>query len=360
MSDVGIKDYSKLDIIIRPCQSGKTWEMLNSIKESVGDGIIHFIFCRNNLLETDQLSKRINQECKDKYRAFTNLTLGSMIMIMCTNQCRQEDVDWILNIIDKKVHIWIDEADKSLPSFSRYIEEWKDNINVEKITFITATPGKILKKYKNIPVHKSILNMGQYNSLKDCSWRLIRADTKCKTVVGYVDTVFKKIKKRHSIEKRTIWLIPANYQTRTHGDMVELLVEKYDFSVLVINGKYWRLFTNGQKYDIKDECKGLQISEWLPKIYEKYNLDKTRFAITGNKCIERGVTIQSKNFILTNIIIPPHFETNSDNLYQMIARGSGNIKTHMEKEIKIYCTHKTRSISLKMEREAMKYVTIKN
>ena len=55
---------SKLKIIVKPCQSGKTFTKLSQIKELIatneeGHKNVHIIFTDNSILQTIQLKERI-------------------------------------------------------------------------------------------------------------------------------------------------------------------------------------------------------------------------------------------------------------------------------------------------------------
>ena len=56
-------EVSKLELIVKPTQSGKTFIMLQEISKMLenNDEGIHFIFCDNQLLQTEQTCDRIDK-----------------------------------------------------------------------------------------------------------------------------------------------------------------------------------------------------------------------------------------------------------------------------------------------------------
>ena len=181
-----------LELIVKPCQSGKTFIMLQEIAKMLenDDNIIHVIFCDNQLLQTKQTSERVNEyedlsdyrvkenedgfetyrdkqgdvsiifSSKSKIKKWQELThyisKDYKSIILCSNRKRVDDIhNWITDLSKNKRYdedkfcIWIDEIDKNIKLFEDKLKIWNENKKIVRIGLITATPEAVLGPVKD-------------------------------------------------------------------------------------------------------------------------------------------------------------------------------------------------------------------
>ena len=176
---INVKGYSfelenntKVKLITKPTQSGKTFEMFKCLIELSklyeNQNCFNFIFCDNSLLQTNQLSQRFKnienlKSYEDKEgnksvifssKSKKTKKLDSIIhliasgknfknIICCSNKPRYSNLEYILTELDNInfiCNIFIDEADKfisgslfqffeSFAVFSRKSEKFRKNKN---------------------------------------------------------------------------------------------------------------------------------------------------------------------------------------------------------------------------------------
>ena len=364
---------SNLYLLCRPTQSGKTFCIINYISEMINSidstEYYHIIFVSNNLLETMQMNKRLdqklpgdsfilsskNKKCKNHREAMYNFIVeDKKIMICCKNPTRLDDVNNIVSNKKLKFCIWIDEADDMLKLAVPYINEWIANDDIIKTTMITATPEKVIKKYPKINIikQKQSYDPDKYVSLKDC--KFYNRSHYGNEIKGYADQVLKRKKNSDcKIKNSDIFYIPAGREKSKHHELKDCLVERHGFNVLIINGDGWTLY--GDDFDAPQNItiKNEQPSEALAYIYNKYKLNTKPFVITGCICIGRGVTLMSREVQITYAIFSQHFNINKDNAYQAVGRLTGNNKSFINKMPRIFCTPEFKDMVLDSEKEAM-------
>lgn len=391
---------SNLQIILKPCQSGKTFTKLTEIKRLISideaeSRSIHIIFTDNSILQTIQLKERITpflesgDEGYIEKKKFVVVTLSSKsrkcskpeallpflkkdktkIIISCANSIRFNDIDILVKSLNSfNFFIWIDEADKSVSNqFSIMINEWLTFDNVRKMTFITATPEPLLKVYgdiKLVPINEAY-DRELYHRFVDSDIRIVelekikKTDDETESVVSSkaVQYAHQILIKEEVIENNSKWFIPANHRMDTHDEMAFMLLKDFGFSVVVVNGngKFLHLPFTDEIINIDmlidTNC---EVSKWLAQVYIDYIPSSTPFALTGKLCLGRGITISSPELIFTHSIFPPVLAGRSSN-YQLAGRMSGNMKKWegYQKPI-IYCTSKFYDCIVLMEEASIK------
>jgi hypothetical protein len=125
--------------------------------------------------------------------------------------------------------------------------------------------------------------------------------------------------------------IPGNITKVSHEDISDLLLAR-GFAVLILNGtdKEIRLPNGEPTIDlfeyltIKDAAKAPpEFASTLVDLYAKYRLDRFPLAITGYMCVERGITVQSSEFLFDYAIVAPIRD--KAEAYQAMARVFGNV-----------------------------------
>lgn len=381
-------EQNKLYLLCKPCQSGKTGVVLSSIANYIHTmkdnndekRIINFVICDNSLLQTTQTKQRgddideittivlsSNSETSNYKDLYYELGTNNKInmVICCGNKRRLDDITEIIKCKENDpnwvFHIWIDEADKTITKKpEKYIRDFEQMSNVEKIVFITATPQNSLKKglistFKQLNlVNIDIVHTNKYLLFKDCEQLKFpfEAGEDCiQYTKRYLDNVEQP-------QIGQVWFIPG-LSTRNSHDKMEhmLLLEKHFNVVIKINGvnktitimEVNETTTNEITTKINITTHPIilgnenEVSKWLGEFYYENLMDEKKqwkIAITGNICIGRGITIQSERLdedkpqqcYISRAIYGPGIASGYNGthskckLYQLCARICGDIK----------------------------------
>ena len=388
----------KATIIVKPTQSGKTFQMLLGILsffKSAPDGVrrIQLIFVDNNLILANQTASRVSgcewfEDEENEYLMFSSKSKTSDAakiywemtnpsrerpvsnIIMCANNARFKDTEELIcrtaatnpNIF---FDLWIDESDKtfSSPKHSSLMYKFCQMNNVKSVTLLTATPGSNLRQFGeiNIVPMESTIVQDAYSSWTNATVNNIEASSS--DTVEYAESIIDTHLEAFVSGVRCF--IPADVFIETHEAMASMLVQK-GFAVLLINGvscdvlfkfgskKRQQLVRQGvvatlcgfnpEKY--KNGLNDIQASEWIADIYEALMLSSFPFAITGNLCIGRGTTLSSPKMCINRAILPPKEPKNRSSkelslarMYQLAGRINGNTKEFASWESPIvFCT----------------------
>jgi hypothetical protein len=366
---------SKIELLYKPTQSGKTFESIEYIKND--DESVHIFYVGNNLNEVNQLSKRIEEKLPNKsttlssksnhkYKVWSDIsTENKNIIIMCNNNFRRADLEYLsksIKNINKKIKIYIDEADERFtPTIKMFNEEIINRI--DKIIFITATPNKIVKKIPKIKLFplENIYNNKKYTSLKDCKFKIYDDDNDNfygKKNNWFIKEIINKYPK-DILKRKNVIFCPIERKKREHKSIKDKIFEEYgnnhEISCLIVNGEGWQIFTD-KKTSKTYELKNIKPEVLLKKIYTEHKLKRTTLFITGLLCIVRGITFTSKYVQITHGIFPHNFEKNKDFAYQLAGRLTGNNKKYLKSKPTIYCTKKFKDIVLTAENKAMNQI----
>ena len=416
-------------LLCKACQSGKTNEAFNDrITEqnckSINKRKLGIFICDNSLLLTRQTNIRatnsdiaiqgdiitmsskeqINQ-VKKLYKTIIN-NINLTTILCCGNGRRLKDISELLELLQKyleqyEVFIYVDEADKILHSKNakEQLKLWRENALIRRITLITATPQE--DESKGLAVNCGVLTLMPIKTIAApnyhylCDSRLIDTTSISASVnVDYIDEVFSKYI-TSGPQLGDVWFIPGEHKTETHDEIEDLLFTLGFNCVLKINGKqkqltYIETIVDSSKkinYKVhvktfenihKEICHGAddiefspytnELSKWLERYYIRNNgKQKWKFAITGNMCISRGISIQSPNCMITHAIYGPKCARSITGQYQLFARVCGNIKDFPNYKINgpptVFCNEYIFKKCCRMEQQANKlarYSQIKN
>jgi hypothetical protein len=369
---------SKLQCLILPAQSGKTRKVeeeiarFSCINRFFGNpDDLNIWISANNKMLVHQTTKRIqtdlcsssssdDEEESDaviKGSVFswtsgtkkTNITAKELVLevieervemiILCAHSVRIRYLKTLLEHLNaskyfnKKINIWIDEADKSINLWNKYPE--LINIpHLHQVTLVSATMDDVVKVFGRIRVRAyQVTHPACYRRLKDCITR--KEDGLASSPVEYVKHVLNK--HTHLSQPGMRAFIPGDFTQESHEEIAALLVSR-GFAVIIINGKSKEVrFPNGNVIDlvpyltVKDDIPD-EFCETLARICcdPEHGLDELPLAITGFMCVERGITFQCKpkedehnGFLFDYGIIPPI--TDKAEAYQTMARLFGNI-----------------------------------
>ena len=402
----GLVDENKKYMLVKPCQSGKTSEMLQRILASwyiVGAASdtpspINVVFSTNSILLSIQtlqraLVKNINvlrfdskakTSKKDEARngpevigkikqSLTGSTPIHMVTC-CGNSVRLADISSLIQSMPElQFNIWIDEADVVLGTdvAECHLNKWEASANVEQIVMITATPQEpdsgLCSRYGEIQllgnVHEAY--SGEYVAFSQCQHHP-EAFGKADTYLEYVDRVLTN----SPMGIGEIAYLPAKTRRKTHEAMQDMLLNNNHVNaVLIINGssKTLTFIEEGSRtvVDLYDhDFNKKEIGRVISEVYRKYGGDtKWRLAITGNLCIGRGISLHSPDcYISRGIFGPGVLSSKRRNyskalLYQMCGRVAGNIRENSGYSRfgppKIWCTTEHWQIACRMESIAM-------
>lgn len=375
-------------LLCKACQSGKTSEALydwvtaqmRNSEEKTNVRRIAFFICDNSLLLTKQTTVRATDDllalngdvvtisCKASIKRvsqlYNTITTNKVVntIVCCGNNRRLQDLSELLELIYKlydvyEFYIYVDEADKVLHSKKarEQAEIWRHHPLVEKLTLITATPQENISKglstdFGKLELHKmrSIL-ADTYQGLRDC----IHIDTPTINKITNVEYAEEVLTYMAEPKIGEVWFIPGEHKVITHDEMQTMLFKKGFNCVMKINGQKKEItYLKGIKQnadeleydvetktfkDIHEECVlagdeefspyNNEISRWLGHYYSKNDgQNKWKFAITGNVCISRGISLQSPECYITHAIFGPACSRSNAGKYQIYARVCGNVE----------------------------------
>lgn len=368
-----------------PCQFtiSKTTQCLQYIASLLNEELennihnITLVFTNKSLEETKQWKSRLNCKFTKKnivilssksndHRIIDTLTTEIMdnilkndyqklpnVIVMCTHSKRTEDCLKLIehcegwNVISnfkkqKEINLTLmfDEIDVSANltttiNFLKQINNFKDDIkkNIKSCIFITATPFKKFweKIGDNITLQNLLHDNGieysvedslkNYRKIKDHEIEYIE-DNRNPTVVA--KNVLKKIKNKKNT--KTVFA-PAGIKVDSHNEMKDMALD-YGYDVLIINGQNKSFTINKEKITINDFNKKHNINGELRDTLVKYRelYPNNNLLITGNMCIERGITFNTTGFNFTDMIISQTHAKNIPSLIQFLGRANGDIQ----------------------------------
>ena len=371
----------KLELIVKPTQSGKTFIMLQEISKMLNndDNTIHIIFCDNQLLQTEQLDDRVNKyddletyvseegdislilSSTSKIKKYTELTHhitnNLKTIITCSNKKRVDDINKLINNFstnknlnpDYKFSIWIDEIDKNIKLFKKFLDIWDKHIKIERIGLITATPKNVIETFNVIKILKleESYDREMYQSFADLEFKLLNFnDMDIDTYVQNIIVQFSNL-----IKEGQVWFIPGEVNITSHYNIKNILIEK-GFTVIIINGNSKQIFYDNKSEENLENENEDNLANFLGELYINKKLNLKKVAITGNLCISRGITINSDKMLITHAIFPTKIN-NLSNSYQLAGRICGNIKKFKNyKKPTVFCSLKFKNEIIIMENRA--------
>jgi hypothetical protein len=278
-------------------------------------------------------------------------------IICCTNKHRMKCVwelleklhkKFLKNNFQKKINIWIDEADDCIKIWNTYLFMLKGMIDtnfIQSIILMTATMKPVYKHLFSNNIEPQLRTYDEtYPSVYHTYLESNIIHELSDNTTDYYELIMKILDNNPDMLNPGIRLFcPGNKKKETHEHICQYLKER-KFNVLILNGthKEFRFFDGRHSIDIFD-TDDQELSKRLSQIYYKHNLMNYPFAVTGNLCVGRGITFASEMFTFTHGIIP---NTNKGpDAYQMVSRCLGNIKLYPTYTIpKIFVSTKTHNL----------------
>ena len=388
-------------LICKPEQSGKTFLMIQNIVKDLSPEeknlliiqdfinninnedednskkkIINIIFCANNLLLTQQTSKRVDSELNcfrkdtvsnEMYLEFSShsrteyskrpevfeaiLTKNIHNIICCSNGPRVRDMKQIIININKMMQnfknqyifkIWLDEAD----SFVKYIDIYYNLIQRYENVFLyclTATPDTLFKKYNEINVYPLEYTITEEYHGWDDNHIIIEKDYNYKK---FIENVLENNKEK--IIKKSKWFIPGLSIKKSHTTIKDICI-KYNMVVCIVNGDGIKIYYPNN--DCKEYKKDIEFGIKIKEIYKENKLHEYPFVITGYICISRGITINSSNFLIDYAVLSQ--SSSKSETSQIAGRLKGNMKKFKNyKQPTIFTTEKFDKIARDFEKKS--------
>lgn len=383
----------KLELCTRPCQMGKTEDILNNMVRRYHESVymldrhlLEFVVTNKNLVEVNQWSERLNNKflhfptniyslsskSKDFKKAdeLVNSFIKAKkqeqfpnIVIMCfhdTRVCKDiiEVIDTFKNsqiLSNFKINfsITFDEPDVNMGTTSKFLELGRDFISdgsIERITFVTATPEetfwKGLSKHKiyeleNVNRGKNIKfeeDLANYRSIEDHEFEILDLETT--NPLSYVMQAY--VSELVDESKPVIIFAPAHAYKYANDIGSHKEFETYflsrGYGVLIINGDFKGFkYPKGKIQSLEEYKQIYGINGELRDVLRhwKGRRQNRNLAIIGNSIVERGITFNTDGFNFTHAIFSSYHKTNKSRLIQMVGRTCGNVK--YVNPIKIIC-----------------------
>ena len=345
----------KSKLIVKPTQSGKTWELLQRTTKIIEDNYkaVHIILTDNSLIQLDQLFDRVisttgegtivlNSACNIPIEKIKNYLCEYKIkyILLCANMTQINKVNNLMKTMlkikipkckNRAFYIWIDEGDKiSEPGNIKIIDDWSTYKNVHGLAFITATPHSLIVRYNKMYILKvqQIYNKNTYNKWSDC--KVITFPE-----IDNSELFIKQAFKKKEPKKGDIWFIAPGNLTDTHDETAKFLNKK-NFYVLTINATGEILTSpNGE---VKKMEGNASLADRINFLYTSNNLNEQKFAIVGYNRLGRGITIQSNECFITHAVFPTT-PKNKASIYQLAGRLCGNYKQYKKfKPPYVFCS----------------------
>ena len=417
---------SSLSLIHLPAQSGKTRKMTDLINrwkhliDYTGNSTdsINVIFTSNTKLLTKQTAGRIKKEVDDASQVSdlsddeddlsidmdvkekesktiawisttdkkNKKTMEKVFLdvvtsvcnniICCTNKTRMKNVWELLTALNtmflnrsfnKRVNIWIDEADACIKIWDVYMatcEEFIDSKLIQNIVLVTATMVPVYKHLHRAGIEP---NLRTYENTHAPVYHKYSESELCHAYsenAKYATVQLKAVLEHNPemVSAGTRLFCPGNKAKKSHEEICDELLAN-GFNVLLLNGVYKeiRFFDGRPSIEIAELLESdLEISKTLNRLYYEHELFNSPFAVTGNLCIGRGITfasqIDGREFLFTHGIIPE--VANGDEGYQMVARCCGNIKGHATYQVpKLFVSERTDALIRVQENLAVEFAS---
>ena len=419
MSSIATNDYLRyIYAYVKPEQSGKTFEMIESIindrKNNIDSNIIpiDIIITDLNITLVNQTINRVkeklyyssedNQYLQDLFKNHSFISFNSKdkkytnrdsilqklhddysylrknddsdsdtesesdankngtIISCCRHEQRWKDLFGNNNLKESIVYklnslrgsgykfkftIWCDEFDTYITNIEKYIKPLMNRSSIDISVYgLSATIEKVYKVYDTfqiVPLERTYIQE-LYHKWDD---NKIFEEEQKTTIYDFTKFILDKYYNERNVGEK--WFIPAKNCLKSHQTICDICLSK-NMCVFVKNSK--GLLLHIPKYKplkLNETLKNtdgsnISFSELLVKAINDYNLHNYQIAVTGCKCIGRGVTIQYNEFLFDNAIL--YDISDESTLSQMGGRLNGNLKTQEkydpETPVNVYTTTK--------------------
>lgn len=352
----------KMKCLWKPAQSGKTRTMQELIRAD--DGVknhLNILICSNNRLLVAQTNARMMDDLyadspssveeegpaddavvggvyswmsgtKKSNISSRDLALrvllGEVSMVVCCSHKKRflyltEMLEFLERLnFAKPVNVWIDEADVSVKHWSGDFDFTRFRC-VREMTLVSATFDAVFDHYARIRVMPfPETHPGCYVGLRDCDLQAFDASGRAADYMNAVLAAHPEL-----VKPGMKLFIPGDIERVSHNAIAENLTAR-GFCVLVLNGERKEfIFPNGERLPVSlvlDEENPTELSSIVAEVYTSRTLETMPFAITGQLCLGRGITFQSRSFTFDAAIVPSMKDAAA---YQCVARVLGNVRS---------------------------------
>ena len=243
----------------------------------------------------------------------------------------------------KRISIWIDEADVSVKMWAKTFN-FTEFERVDRVVLVSATFEEVFKYYKHIRIrgYEVVYNVPTYLRYAECN--VVEVEKNKESAIHYLQGILAD---HPEISEPGVNLFaPGEIEVASHDAIANLLLSK-GFAVMILNGQRKVIvLPTGKEIKIELTLNSQnpgELSAALSSIYVEHNLSQFPFAVTGQICLGRGITFQSKDFMFDYGIIPDLKDFAAT--YQCVARVLGNTKEFPGFENPtIYCSRRTNVI----------------
>jgi len=354
----------RLIVVAKPEQSGKTFLMIETIKNCLNEEIsnpnlrtINIVCCDNSLLLTKQTGARIASELtlidtgcgEEVYLTLSSTSSCNNVdsaigviyksepeinnILCCTNNIRISNIITIISAFSREdgskynFRIWLDESDK----YDDYITDilipcLKKYKNVQLYLMSATTPPQwfhedmLGPEINFFPIENTTHEF--YHGWED---NIIRVYDDASDPLTFFANRLGECKTESLIKPGELWFIPALTKKKSH-EYVAKICSSHGMATMIINGDgvAIRLPSDEQ---LGPFPKDRPLNELLRDYYVKYDLVRFAVCITGNICVGRGVTIWSNDFRPSYGIMTDRISHNKRELSQTAGRMKGSFKS---------------------------------
>ena len=362
--------YSKFQIIYKPCQSGKTFEMIADIKAQIrtDPNAINIIFTDNFLVQSVQTKVRVEEseigkcitisskQCdsnsaENAVKIMRNEGVNNVVML--ANKTRLNGSGDFINLIEgitdslalahRDITVWIDEFDKVMkikargaedPYMTSILDLCNSTSQVKNVIGLTATGAHSIFNYMGPFRAKPLVssNFDGYVGFSDHVYHDVPVKAGIHAI-DYAKDVLNKFPQR--ITPGCVFFVPADVKKDSHNEMEEMLIHDFGFDVVIkLNGtdkcisvKSFR-GTTEVSGDMSANLKTKPVDKVLAEHALSEGWATKKVAITGKLCWGRGVTIQSEDLLITDAILPISKNTSKDRdaITQEAGRNNGRVQ----------------------------------
>jgi hypothetical protein len=395
-------NYSKFSLIVKPAQSGKTGKMLTLIRESETRAEemgttkdLNFIFHGYTKTLGRQTSARLSdtfsmgnvliwnsdgevhevEEIENTNKSAEEVLLHCLLkhkkyVLCCSHPTRFTHFMKLLSAATSlaelgtpipKINIFIDEADQSMGIWSPHKDEIDDLDVVKNVFLVTATPEVIIKELEEgvrVELDEQPIIPGKYVGIEGQDFVIndMRANPN-----DYITKVFDLNRLDEKLVAGSRWFVPSGIDKISHCLTRSFFLNK-GCNVVLVNGEDKSISFADHRPQINLTEQILHSGEELGAILKRYWLDESYgmqtapLIITGNLCIERGITFQDSRegaFLFDYAIIADIDD--AAKAYQVMARMFGNFD-HVRGEHRgtIYTTSSMKAAIERQELIAMR------
>ena len=272
---------------------------------------------------------------------------GVRNVLSCSNHIRLKDINSIISSIhqqgkggDYQFNIWFDEADKWLRGIESHITPLTEEFDNVKLNLITATPLRIIKKYKKLEVCElKNPTLPEYHGWLDSNFKIYPDLFKTEE---FIERVLEE--NPEEIKKGTKWFIPGSASKIGH-----LLIKEYcknkGFATIIINSEGIKIYMPDGKVEME---KRTDMPDRLMPMITRNTISQDFLWLSSldTSVFPEELLSSSENFQITHAIMPASMR-NKNEMSQIAGRTRNQKGWENYKPPLVFTTdkfHKTASV----------------